>query len=429
MKKLTLFFIKRLRGRQLYLKYFSSIGFIPSATALFFVVSAFLMIYLDKAGFGHDLLKNMPLLVTRKEDTAVGLLTILIGGMFSLLVFSFTMVMVILTTVTSNYTPRALPGLINNKSHQVVLGLYLGTIFYLIIIFINIGKEGFQHKVPDLSVLVSVLSVIVCLLAFVYFIHSISQNVQAGNILNSLYLDTLTHLQKEADSPYSDEIPATDGWCTIKSPKTGYFQGMNGHTALEFSVLHDIQLVILPEKGRFLLKGTPFAMISRELPPETIAEFQEQIDYYFQEHIAVNYLFGFKHITEVAVKALSPGINDPATAIIGIDYLTDLFCNLIIVGRYKLVKDSKNIIRLYYRQAYFEKVFYFIFSSIRNYATKDVVVQTKLLFMLDELQQYTSSDRYRDFFIKEREALLENAKQGFSNTRDLEALFDGIDPE
>lgn len=426
-KKPFFMFISKLWFRQFYLRYFSSITFIPAALAVFFIVMAFFLMKLDEAGIGYLIIANIPYLATHQEDTVVSLLATLIGGMFSLMVFSFTMVMMILTTSTSNYSPRVIPGLISKKGHQLVLGLYLGTIAYLMIVLINIGKDTFKNEVPDLAVLIGIVATLGCLIAFIYFIHSISQHIQAGNIIQNLYEETSEQLQEEINGSYCAHSPATQGWQVLKSPKTGYFQGIDELIALKFTTQHNMQMVIIPEKGRFILKGKPIALLNKTLAPDAILAFQKHIDYNFEEHVSINYLFGFKHLTEVAVKALSPGINDPGTALNAIDYLTDLFCQLQQIGRYKLIKDKNGEPRLYYRQASFNKVFYYVFSSIRNYASRDVAVQAKLLYLLEVLQEHPIPAEYSDLFHKERMALLQNAKQGFENDRDLEILKESFD--
>lgn len=428
MRNPLLVLIKKLRLRQLYLRYLSSIWFLPVLVGAFIIGLAILSMHLDQQSVGGKLLKLVPYLVTRNLDSARVLLSTLVGGTFSLMVFSFTMVMVILTTATGNYSPRVLPGLISNRFHQLVLGLYLGTIAFITIIIINIGQASFIFKVPALSVLISSMLVFCCLVAFIFFIHSVSQNVQASHILHKLYCKTKERLLVEIKGSYITTPPDTPQWQIVASSKTGYFQGINGEKLLSFACEQQVQILVISEKGRFLLEGAPLLKVSKPLPASAVEKLQGWVDFHFQERIDVNYLFGFKHIAEVGVKALSPGINDPGTALTAIDYLTHLFTYLPQIGAFKLKKDEHGTARLYYRQASFEKVFYLVFSSLRNCAATNVVVQAKLLDMLRQLEwqaQQHQRAQLQALFQQERKALLENSQKEFNNARDA-AFLDGL---
>ena len=81
----------------------------------------------------------------------------------------------------------------------------------------------------------------------------------------------------------------------------------------------------MPVKGIFVLQGIPFFRSEKKLEEETVKKILSNFNFARPELVADNYLLAFKQITEIIVKAMSPGINDPGTAINGIDYLTELF--------------------------------------------------------------------------------------------------------
>lgn len=145
-----------------------------------------LSLSLENAGISHWLTSLHKGFIIDSGDTARTILSYLTGGLISLMVFSFSMVMVLLNQASSNYSPRVLPGLISNKNHQYVLGIYLGTIIYNVFITISIKSSGQNStKLPSFSILMTVLLTILCLGAFIYFIHSISQAIQVSNIMNN----------------------------------------------------------------------------------------------------------------------------------------------------------------------------------------------------------------------------------------------------
>ena len=92
------------------------------------------MIYLEQKDISAHIMEIAPALVIDDTDTAKTILSTLIGGLISLTVFSFSMVMVLLNQASSNFSPRVLPGIVSDQKHQIVLGLYIGTILYNIFI-------------------------------------------------------------------------------------------------------------------------------------------------------------------------------------------------------------------------------------------------------------------------------------------------------
>ena len=98
------------------------IGFYPSLFAFGGLCLGFIMLYAESQGISKFLIENAPKLVINDADTARTLLSTFIGGIISLMVFSFSMVMILLNQASNNYSPRILPGLISNKRHQYVLG-------------------------------------------------------------------------------------------------------------------------------------------------------------------------------------------------------------------------------------------------------------------------------------------------------------------
>lgn len=418
MHDLSLWFKTRFNIKKLYFTIFSSIAFYPSIISLAMVLLAFLLLYMDAKGVSYSITEHIQLLITNNPDTARTLLGTLASSMLSLMVFSFTMVMVVLTMASNNYTPRVLPELINNRNHQLVLGIYLGTIGYILIVLINVGTGNYDFNVPTLSVLFSIILVFVCFSAFVFFIHSISQNIQISNILARIYNQTLSSLKQSSENHFVKELPGVSGWQIIPSAVGAYFQGVAEDDLLEIACQEDMQVVVIPEIGEFVLEGAPLLKISRPLDEKKQKTLRQQASFYHQEHIETNYLFGFKHITEVAAKALSPGINDPGTAVNAIDYLTQLLCKLMEMGNFKVVNDKQGFNRLYYKQVSFAKVFYLSFATIRNYAAGDVAVQLKLLKLLNTLEQQDRDHTYSSLFEQERVALLKNAHEKLVNNSD-----------
>lgn len=425
MHDLLLWIKSRFNLKKIYFTFFSSIAFYPSIISLATLLLAFLLLYLDALGVSYSITEHIQLIITHNTETARSLLSTLASGILSLMVFSFSMVMVVLTMASNNYTPRVLPGLINKRNHQVVLGIYLGTIGYILVVLINVGSNNYDFDVPNLSVLMSIILVFICFSAFIYFIHSISQSIQIANILANLYNDTLKVLDRDSKHKFVEELPGVSGWQSISSPHGAYFQGIAEEDLMDIAQEEDLQVLVMPEVGEFVLQGAPILKVSKPLSLKVQGSLQHLASFYHQEHVRSNYLFGFKHITEVAAKALSPGINDPGTAINAIDYLTQLMSKIMDRKNYRVMEDDQGYNRIFFRQTLFEKTFYLCFSTIRNYASGDVAVQLKLLNLVNTLEEQDQRQKYKSLFEQERNALLMNADQQLHTSIDKDILNKG----
>lgn len=403
----------------------SKIAFYPTVLAVFGVLFAFLMIYLEKLGISNYLMDKAQFLVVNNGNTALTILSALISGLISVIVFSFSMVMLLLSQASSNYSPRLLPGLISNKKHQIILGTYLSTILYNIFILFTIQPNGDKYQIPGFSVLIGILGSVLCIYAFIFFIHNISQSIQISNILQKIYMQSKTRLELllDKETEYDQEFPDSEEWYEYHSEKSGYFQNISTTNLIDICIDKDTQIHVLPVKGIFILKNTPIIKSKKELDEKSVKQVLINFNFAREELVQDNYILGFKQITEVIIKAMSPGINDPGTAVNAIDYLTELFA-------LRMQKKDINIIRrddspyLKINTIPFEELIYQVMASIRTYCKHDITLTHKLLLMFHHLiNQKPYNEEYREIVFKEVKRLLHDVKKGISNEEDVEKIL------
>lgn len=402
----------------------SKIAFYPTVLALFGIFFAFFLMYLEDLGISKYLLDKAPILVVDNGTTAMTLLSAFISGLISVIVFSFSMVMLLLSQASSNYSPRLLPGLISDKKHQIILGIYLSTILYNIFILFSIQPTGDKYQIPGFSVLVGIVGTVICIYAFIFFIHNISQSIQISNILKMIYTKSKKRLEEviEKEGPHLATFPDSDDWYEYQSEKSGYLQNISYTNMIDFSIENNTQLHILPFKGNFILNGIPMFKSKIKLEKEQVDQILNNINYAREELVEDNYVLGFKQLTEIILKAMSPGINDPGTAINAIDYLTELFA-------LRMQKKDINIIRrdeIPYIKVItidFKDLLYQVMVALRTYCKHDVTLNQKLLVMLHYLlHQETYNEDYYDYIKDEATLLLSDAKKAITNSVDIERL-------
>ena len=409
----------------------SKIAFYPTLYSLTGLVFAFFMYYAENKGISSYLADNVPLLVINNTQTAFNILTTFIAGLISIMVFSFSMVMVLLNQASSNFSPRVLPGLISNKRHQKILGIYNATLLFCIFTMVGIEPDGGENQLPGFSVLLAIVFMVICLGAFIYFIHSISQEIQVHNIMQRLFdeaknrLDQLINSEKDSNQKFPD----TDNWTVYKSPETGFLQDIVLDPIIQFAKENNNQFEIITIKGQYVYKDKPLFKSKTKLNDESLEELFKYFHFSRDEIIEDNYVLGFKQITEIAVKAMSPGINDPGTTIIAIDYLAELFQ----IRMYKndisiLLEDSQPLVKI--NSVTFKELLYFVLAPIRTYAKHDVIIVNKLINMFQHLAFNIDCDNkgYLSDINKEVKLLSIDANSAINNQEDLKYINNRLQP-
>ena len=429
------------RARRLYLEVIQSIAFYPTLITAALFCLALVMMFLDTSRIGLMIDPYLRYVIDVNEDSARSFLSTMAGGMISLTVFSFTMVMVMLNQTASNYSPRILPGLISQKSHQVVLGVYLGTIIYLLIILINIRSNIGDRQVSVLSLFVGFVLGLGCLALFVYFIHSISRSIQIETLLKNIYENTRFALAQEIENQTDrgEPITPTSGsWRVYHSPESGYFQQIQEDLFLKALVKDDRVVQILEPLGGYLLKGTPLIRVSgheADSDSNLFKTLSGGLIFQKNELPNINFLYGFKQIVEIAVKALSPGINDPGTAVNALDYLTDLLAMRMRLPDHKALYDQENRLRVSFVTLSFDDLIYFCVAEIRAYGKRDPVIIHRLLQMIQSLFNAVSREAQQKALLQQAQAVAVDAKYYIYNTADRIRIarrlksIEGMEPE
>ncbi len=409
---------------QLYIKVLNSLAFYPSIIASAFFFFSFLVMYLEYQSVMISIRNYLgPVLVEGVENARLILGTI-VASIFSLMVFSFSMVMLVLNRASATLSPRVIPGLITKKSHQIVLGFYIGTIVYSLILITNIQSQEAEYQIPSIGILVAMMFAITCLGLFVYFIDSISKSIQVDNILNQIYDQTKEQIERVDEDEPQPLLPDTDGWHTIYANTNGYFKQIQNKRLLKVCTENDLQVVVTEQIGFFVIKGYPIVKISKKPDDdEVLKEIRNCFIFYIEEHVADHYLFGFKQISEIAVKALSPGINDPGTAVKAMDLLAILFIKKMKINEQNHASDDENRVRVFYRQPDMEHLMFVNLTPIREYGKADATVMLKFL---DCLKNMAFADResqeFQELITKYIRSSVRACNSHIKNSVDIEQI-------
>ncbi|MGV3525278.1 MAG: DUF2254 domain-containing protein [Candidatus Sericytochromatia bacterium] len=371
------------KAREWFHRLGNSIGLLPSCLSLALGLLALGMMALEQSVLDQWLAQHFNWIQIETEETARAILGIIGGGIVSLAVFSFSMVMVVLNQASSTFSPRLLPGLVSQKSHQSVLGIYLGTLLYTLILMFHIRSPQNNYEIPSLGILGAVLLMAGCMGVFIYFIHSISRSVQIDAILEGIYTQTQQCLDQELNTLSELPVPSALLRYPVEAPTSGYLQDLQHAALLDFCQQHDLMVQMAHPQGTFLMQGEVLCHLNRDLSGETELReaFQNHFVFYAGEWVRENYLYGFKHLSEIAVKALSPGINDPATALSVLHHFGVIFCRYLQMPVNNPCVDRAGQIRLVLRHPELGDLLARTLGPIRFYGRQDAQILQRLLWL------------------------------------------------
>ncbi|WP_157206845.1 DUF2254 domain-containing protein [Mariniflexile maritimum] len=398
------------------------IAFYPTLLAVLGLFFTYVLIYLEENGISKYLLDTFPSLVINNTETARSLLTTFIAGLISIMVFSFSMVMILLNQASSNFSPRLLPGLISNRRHQVILGLYIASILYCTFILVYIEPNGDKYQLPGFAVLFAIVFMVISLAAFIYFIHSISQEIQINNIMDKIFsISKQRMLYLIENEKYNEgDFPNASNWKAYKSKQSGYLQNVSVENIAKIAKDKEVKIDVAAVKGLFISEKSTLFKCDKALDAEVIDSITEHFDFSKSEFVDDNYVLALKQITEVAVKAMSPGINDPGTALNAIDYLSQLFA-LRIQKKDKSFIYIDDVAYVSMATVNFKTLIFQVMAELRTYCKHDVVIVEKLLIMLLHLKKIVDKEQvnYRNIIDEEIANLILDAEDVITNERDL----------
>jgi len=311
----------------------------------------------------------------------------------------------------------------------------MATIAYALLILRTIrsaGQDGTGAFVPGLAVTVALLLAFVSLIMLVYFIHHIGVRIQVSSIIESVThetLETVEHMSDELQrfAPAQAEGGATRGGRPIAARRSGYLQYLSIRGLVDTARERDLVISVLVPPGGWVQEGAPLFRVQAadEATYEDLDEWlADKVGIGSERSMRQDVGFGVQQLVDVAVKALSPGINDPTTATQCIDRLTQV---LVAAGRRttppRLLADREGALRVVLRYPSFADLLQQAFEQVRHFGASMPVVMRHLALALTTLRQAVPQE-HAEPIRREGERLLRGADGMEEEDRDeLRALL------
>ncbi|MEO6029320.1 MAG: DUF2254 domain-containing protein [Candidatus Binatia bacterium] len=381
----------------------SSLWFLPLLIVAASVVLAVVLIEADSS-VSDRWLARWPRLFGAGAAGARGMLSTIAGAMMSVVGVTFSMTLVALSMASSQYTSRILRNFMSSRVTQAVLGVFAGIFTYCLIVLRTIrgGDEG--AFVPNLAVFIGFVLAVGGVGVLILFIHHVASSIQASSIIASVADETIQAIDRlfpkqlghgpiEADDDPSPHPLTGRKWQFVASRESGYIQSVDSAALLRLAREHKTVVRMERGIGEFVVQNTVLVSLALDAPPspETTAALQATFSFSRYRTLEQDAAFGIRQLVDIALKALSPGINDTTTAVMCVDYLTAILARLApqLIPASNRYEDGE--LRVIALGPSFQSLLSEAFDQIRESAKGNVAVMSRMLAALQTIASLTAN--------------------------------------
>jgi uncharacterized membrane protein len=382
----------------------SSLWFTPTLLTIAYAVLAIVLVMIDRSLFSEeDGYADRLGLFRGGVDGARGVFSAIAGSLISATATVFSLTVVVLQLASNQFTPRLLRNFTSDRQFQMTLGILLGTFVYSLIALWSVGRDDLDREpfVPVIATLVAILLAMISVAVLILFIHRVSTLIQVSTILDRVSNDAVSLIRKafdesdeeagESERGLAEPLPDVRGQ-SVKSSKSGYIGNVDVGALLKIADEHALVLSVPKSVGTHVLPGLE---IARFTPPglldeDVIAKIQRTVVIDRERGLVDDLTMHVRQIADIGAKALSPGINDPTTANICIDRLSEIIYHVAAREHPPIVRHGKSGgVVIFDDSPPIEGLIDEAFTQMRHYGAGDVFVSMHLATQLGHLAEVT----------------------------------------
>jgi uncharacterized membrane protein len=377
-----------------------SFWFVPSAMTGGAIGLSFVLTRVD-AWLGVAPVQDVSLFYSFGPEGARAILSAIASSMITVAGLTFSITMLTLQLASSQFGPRLLRNFMRDRGNQLVLGTFIATFVYCLLVLRRVRGTEESHFVPHIAVAFGVLLALASLAVLIYFIHHIATSIRIETLLaqlaaetrgavDRLYPERMGHGPVTAGENAEPLVPtdfASGAWI-VRAKESGYVQRIDSDALMRIATECDLVVRIEARPGRFsnegdaILAAHPRANVSDEIADRLRGTLVVGGDRTPEQDLE----FSIRRIVEIAQRALSPGVNDPTTALYCIDRLGEALYRL--AGRdvpSPLRLDADRRLRIVTEVSLLDDLACPAFAAIARYAIADADVIARLLEIMAKL--------------------------------------------
>lgn len=396
---------------------------VPAVAVVLSVVLGIVLPRLDSA-VDDDLPPTVTaLLFGGGPEAARSVLEAISGSLITVTSLTFSLTVVTLQLASSQFSPRLLRTFTRDRFVHVTLALFLSTFVFALTVLRSVRTQQDEDGpfVPEISVTVSFVLSLASVMGLVLFLAHLTREIRVETMMRNVHEETKVTIDRifPADAPPQPQEPELGpGSIPIESARSGFMTSIDEDALLQAARETGTVVKIDREPGSSLIEGVPFARAWRTgsggaLNAEEAAELgklvNEAVATGFERTNVQDVAFGFRQLVDVAARALSPGINDPTTAIHVLGHLSSLLCTLVDrnPGPRMMTDndDDDGRVRVVLALPDIEELLDLAVSQPRLYGAKDPMVAARLIELLREVAWCDKDRRYREALALQLEQL------------------------
>ncbi len=346
-------------------------------------------------------------------QVALTILAGIAGSIMTVVSIVFAILLMTLTLASTQFSPRILVSFVRDKATQWTLGIFLGTFSYCMAALPAVRSLPHPY-VPVLTVLVAMLLALASVGWLIFFINHISRSISVNHIVDRIAGETEFVIDEIMPHPRgryegSEQAPPSRAGRerTILARKSGYVRFVDFRFLVECAKSFGVQIALERGVGRFVPAGTPIMRVvdAGRVTPEREDRLLTAIDIGPARTMQQDVEFGIIQIVDIALRAISPAVNDPTTAINCIDQLSRIM--ILWTGRApppSYLHAPPHVLRVAIPWIGFDALLDTAFEQIRHYARSDIAVSLRLLRAFDDMVVAGTS-------LREYQSLIERARR------------------
>ncbi len=347
------------------------------------------------------------------------------------LVFSITIVA--LTLASTQFGPRMLRNFIRDRGTQITLGTFVAT-FVFAILALGSVSHGSPEFVPHLSITVALVLVLLDLGVLIFFIHHVAKSIQLPQVIAGIARDFASAVEAEVldgdrtrgrdheAGPSEAELlrRIDEAGATVCAPTSGYLQFVTYSTLVDIASRGGGVIQLLHRPGHFLVEGLPLANVwPADAAPEVSRALEDTHATGAHRTLSQDLTFAVDQLVEIAIRALSPAVNDTFTAMTCIDWLGDGLCKLSARWNpQRAHRDDLGYIRLLTAEANYDRLVDRSFDKIRQAGRGMPAVLIRQLDALCKVMEYTTTPEQRSTLMRQAERIMRSSTESVPDRDD-----------
>lgn len=371
---------------------------LPAAWCVGSVLAGLLLPELDRG------VAELPFFFRSGPDGARSVLSSIAGAMISVTGLVFSITIVVLQLASSQFSPRVLRTFLDDRVTQNTLGVFAASFLYALTVLraVQSSPQDGYPAVPQIAVATSYLLVLGAVGMFLAFIHHITDAISVSSVIGRVADECRALMQggaRDAASMPTEEprLPHLARQQVATSPAAGYLDLVDRQALLRLACHHDVRIEVLHPLGTFVAGGSPVALVHAD-------RFDDDVDWSQAIAPAVkirrersmeqDLSFGVRRLVDIAERALSPGTNDPTTAIQVVDELHELLRRLVTsTDPYPVTLDDDGVARVVAEQWSFGAYLDLAVDEIAHWGADSLQVPARLASMLTDVATVALPDR------------------------------------